>query len=329
MSETYIGWDGKQYPWPPPDGWYEAIDGRYWAPGTGPNPPPQGAGTGSDVGVDQAAAAGAGAVGGAGAAAPVVGSSGAPADAGLTSQLPVQDPTRATVQQPYGTGPQATPDTVNYGSAGGPEGAPGVGPVGAPEKKGGGILQAILIVFGMVAVAILGGLAYFYLTNNADESTATGDTIASEAGDETADDPAEPVDEEPADGTTTTAAPDDGTEEPEPDDTTPDDSDEEPEPESTTTTTAAATPELGQFRQILSDNGLTSQNLTDDNITTFADSFCGMAAEAADAAEFDLTRESSVAATNSNLSDEELRLVIDAAIVSFCPDQAQRLGIQP
>ncbi len=329
MSETYIGWDGKQYPWPPPEGWYEAIDGRYWAPGTGPNPPPLGAGTPGDAAADPAGTATAGNPAAGAAGAPVIGGGGTPVDAGLTSQLPVQDPTRATVQQPLG-GAQPTPNTFNYGTAGGPEGAPGVGPVGQPEKRGGGILQAILIVFGMVAVAILGGLGYFYLTSDSGESTATDDTTEVDAGDDTTDDTVEPADETTPDDSAsgTTAAPEDETEEPAPDDTTETSTPDE-EPEEETTTTEASTPELGQFRQILNDNGLTSENLTDENINSFAASFCGMAADAIDEADFDLTRESSVEATNSDLSDDELRLVINAAIVAFCPDQADRLNIQP
>lgn len=38
MSESYVAWNGRSYPWPPPDGWYEASDGLWWAPGTGPDP---------------------------------------------------------------------------------------------------------------------------------------------------------------------------------------------------------------------------------------------------------------------------------------------------
>jgi hypothetical protein len=30
MTETYIAWDGLQYPWPPPAGWELKSDGRYW-----------------------------------------------------------------------------------------------------------------------------------------------------------------------------------------------------------------------------------------------------------------------------------------------------------
>ncbi len=55
MTTTYLAWNGQSYPWPPPDGWYEASDGRWWAPGTGPNPPSPS--TGAD-GVDKGRRAG-------------------------------------------------------------------------------------------------------------------------------------------------------------------------------------------------------------------------------------------------------------------------------
>ena len=37
MTEaSYTAWDDKQYVWPPPDGWYEAPDGKWWPEGYGP-----------------------------------------------------------------------------------------------------------------------------------------------------------------------------------------------------------------------------------------------------------------------------------------------------
>ena len=36
MGTTYMAWDGNEYEWPPPKGWYQAIDNRWWAPDTGP-----------------------------------------------------------------------------------------------------------------------------------------------------------------------------------------------------------------------------------------------------------------------------------------------------
>ena len=38
MSNTYTAWNGEEYPWPPPEGWYEASDDRWWAKDTGPGP---------------------------------------------------------------------------------------------------------------------------------------------------------------------------------------------------------------------------------------------------------------------------------------------------
>ncbi len=37
MTEaTYKAWDGHLYEWPPPQGWYEALDGQWWPEGYGP-----------------------------------------------------------------------------------------------------------------------------------------------------------------------------------------------------------------------------------------------------------------------------------------------------
>ena len=33
---SYTAWDDNQYPWPPPDGWYQASDGKWWPEGYGP-----------------------------------------------------------------------------------------------------------------------------------------------------------------------------------------------------------------------------------------------------------------------------------------------------
>ncbi|MFW2382475.1 MAG: hypothetical protein ACN4GZ_12010 [Acidimicrobiales bacterium] len=30
MSDTYLAWNGREYPWPPPRGWEQRSDGRYW-----------------------------------------------------------------------------------------------------------------------------------------------------------------------------------------------------------------------------------------------------------------------------------------------------------
>ncbi len=35
---VYVAWDGNEYPAPPPEGWYQAADGRWWPEGYGPGP---------------------------------------------------------------------------------------------------------------------------------------------------------------------------------------------------------------------------------------------------------------------------------------------------
>ncbi len=45
MSEaTYTAWDDNSYPWPPPDGWYQAGDGKWWPEGYGPQAGAEGTG---------------------------------------------------------------------------------------------------------------------------------------------------------------------------------------------------------------------------------------------------------------------------------------------
>ncbi len=40
MSESYQAWDNNEYPWPPPEGWYQAPGGLWWPEGYGPGPAP-------------------------------------------------------------------------------------------------------------------------------------------------------------------------------------------------------------------------------------------------------------------------------------------------
>lgn len=40
MASTYTAWNGDEYPWPPPEGWEQKSDGRYWPADRGPDPTP-------------------------------------------------------------------------------------------------------------------------------------------------------------------------------------------------------------------------------------------------------------------------------------------------
>ena len=362
MSETYTGWDGKEYPWPPPEGWHKAIDGRWWAYGTGPNPPPQGAGiqqAPGPAGSEGAAAADPAlhdptqitdrtsqlpsyeqdpAI--AGGATVVAGPGGAFAPPSGTPSAGAPPPGQSGFGQPgFGQDPPSN-QTANLGFEGAP---PTTGPGGPvpfePAKKRGGIGQALLIVGAMVVAALAGGLAFFYLTSRSDNLAAGDDTEESAEVSVTpstaAPDGTDPDSDPDADGDQT----DDGTTAQDETTTTTEAATSEstdPDPDATSDTSdttlapdqdPAPGDDLGRFRSILADNGLTSDNLADDDIRSFAQSFCGMADDAANPGEFDGIRESAVEATESGLSDDDLRLIIDAAIASFCPETAARVGI--
>lgn len=49
MSEaSYTAWDDNLYAWPPPEGWYQASDGRWWPSGYGPAVQPPAAGASAE-----------------------------------------------------------------------------------------------------------------------------------------------------------------------------------------------------------------------------------------------------------------------------------------
>lgn len=325
MSDTYIGWDGKRYPWPPPEGWYHASDGRWWAPETGPNPPPSSVPSpvatpppGVDLGAQTAR----------------VQDHQAPLSTG-TQPLPGTDATSAishtNVMRQAATPPRQDPDLLQspYINQGGTDGPSGNDVQQAafrqpPPNQGSGLGGALLIISGMVAAVLVGGLAYFYVT--ADGS----DVAAGETTDTTADEPADSSNpsinsETTTDESQTTPATDESGADTDEDDPTTTESDTD-DPDASTTT-ASIDQEVTDFRDILLDNDLTSESLTDDDILSFADNFCGLAETAQDENEFEDIRAGAIQSISSALSDEELRLIIDAAVITFCPDEAERLSV--
>jgi hypothetical protein len=175
----------------------------------------------------------------------------------------------------------------------------------------------------MVAAVLIGGFAYFYLTSNtsgdtaaAGESTLAANTDESEAApDETV------VETNPAGADTSTDS----------DDATANETDDEAESTTTSsaTTTATALSEVDGFRAILEENGLTSESLTDNQIRDFATDFCERARSSDDAEDFVNVRDEAISAANTRLSSSELTLVINTAVITFCPEEATRLSITP
>lgn len=336
MTETYVGWDGKPYPWPPPEGWYHASDGRWWAPGTGPNPPaqeqpptalaPSQAARTADLSPNINTAA------------PGLGrpSTTPPhgidqeADRATTVFTPTESGSTAIYHPPPGGQaplPQQAPPAGSVGPSPQPSlGAPGR-PAGYPDElrpvqqtsMGGGIFRALAIIVGIVAVVLAAGFAYFYLTAGQGADTASTQPAAQEANraaEEPASDPTEDPPPAEASTTTSTLADPATTESSEP-------PDEEP-----TTTAPAPGDQVAQFRDLLEENDLTSDSLTDSQIRKFAEDFCLLASSAPDDDAFGEIREEAVEASESQLSNPELRLVINAAVVTFCPEEAARLGVE-
>lgn len=340
MSDTYIGWDGKSYPWPPPDGWYHASDGRWWAPNTGPNPPPAAAPSrfertapldhtsqysehelpqygneqhGHDQhGYDQQGppqheayaphdtellAPATAAVGST--------SAGTPSYFDDPAHLPPPGPA-SQLPPPGPSGPSGPDlghdeDPYQYGvpsAVAGPAGEGGLGP-----KK---LVIGVAAVLAVVAIGISA-----FLLRGGDDTTATdattttvaGATVATPATLPAASIPASVVD--PA--ATTTVAPAD--------------------PAASSTLAEGDAALVGGFRALLVQQGLTSDKLTDTEIQSFAASFCVFAKSSDNTDEFNVFREQAISETQSSLDPASLNKVIDAAVITFCPDEATRLGI--
>ncbi len=331
MSDTYIGWDGKSYPWPPPDGWYHASDGRWWAPNTGPNPPPAAAPSrfertapldhtsqypeheleahghqehvsygAHDTELFTPATAAVAAT--AGSATPsYFDDPGHLPPPGPASQLPPPGPSGPP--GPGGPDPGGDGDPYQYGvpsAVAGPAGEGGLGP-----KK---LVIGVAAVLAVVAIAVSafllrGGDDTTATDTNGSSTTVAGATVSTAATLPPASVPASVAD--PA--ATTTVAPTD--------------------PAASSTLVEGDAALVGGFRALLVQQGLTSDKLTDTEIQSFAASFCVFAKSSDNGDEFNVFREQAISETQSSLDPASLNKVIDAAVITFCPDEATRLGI--
>lgn len=306
MSDTYIGWDGYPYPWPPPDGWYLAVDGRWWAPGTGPGPDPTTAPgmLTTDDPLDPATL--------------VAGNvSSSRLASGDTVAMPSFAEPGSGSSNPYGPPTHArSPDGEAEGSSGlrsvdviDPD-LEGLEPItsGAPNRM-------LLAIAGVLAIVALGA-GVFLLSNRGDGTAA--DSAVTTAAPDTATTPP-PTDPAGAD----TSATIDTSVAPSTDTTAPGDTVAPVE----STITPEATQLVADFRARLLANELTSDQLTDLQIQTFGTSFCVFAQESETSAEFDVYRQQAIERTETALGPEALALVIDVAVAVFCPEDAARLGI--
>ncbi len=84
---------------------------------------------------------------------------------------------------------------------------------------------------------------------------------------------------------------------------------------------------VARYRDELAARDLVSTSLGDDDLTRFGYAACVFAASAEGPADFDRFRATAAADAETSLSDAEMEVVIDTAVLVFCPVDAQRLGI--
>ncbi len=84
---------------------------------------------------------------------------------------------------------------------------------------------------------------------------------------------------------------------------------------------------VADFRADLATSGLTASELSDEDLTRFGSTACVFAASSDTAGDFEVFRVAAIAEADSSLTDAEMTLVIDTALTTFCPQEADRLGL--
>jgi hypothetical protein len=359
MTSNYEAWNGELYEWPPPDGWYRASDGRWWAQGTGPGPAEQASTV--DVEVDAAT---------------------------RVMYQPESDPvtTLDTAPKPvppmHRTGPipvvdvaRQWPESQDEGYAAAGKGfatngvsssdidrttpllADSTGPVSVVTHDEGkrplrpfGLHPAVLVA-GLLVLAAIGVAVVLAAASGNDGDLATtddptvvdgeeagdGSTAESQGGDgqsaDGADDAMSVGDQGMSDGQSM-----DGSMDSEADSMADPMGDGGDSGDGTATTTGQGTSDtvdltqnleaVTEFRATLDELGITSGDLSAEEIVTFGQSACGYATGSDGLDSYVETRDEALAAAdNEELTVEELSSVVDAAVRVFCPVEATRLGL--
>ena len=356
METSYTAWDGEELPWPPPENWYRAEDGRWWHPAHSPEDPPNasddraegGDGEGANDDPDRAPSV------------VVVGTRTEPGSLpseqlpywnvspqpdrpsnsdddvrfnrsppnadidvpGLSDRADVPNPRRAAVapadlrssQRTHGEADQIHHTTVSHVRLGqGDDDRPDDDEPGRFSWRSTGLLLAsaatVLVLFLFARAGDDVTQADQPSDENADATTADS-TGASEA--------AGMIMEPSALETGAQSSPG-------PDLRDGGDGDQGAVGAAAQAGTAAA--RISDFRVQLESRGLLTGRLTDDQISAFASTYCVYAGGAESSEAFDQLRAESVAGSTSALNEDQLNLTISTAVVVFCPEDADRLGI--
>ena len=312
MSQNYLAWNGEEYPWPPPEGWYEASDGRWWAPNSGPGPKQDSHVSENPTRIDD----------------PISDVS----DSDPTSKQPLVDPnaspyfdrpaaTGPTQQQPFTASlnpglsqpeqqfaPNPTTPQQQFGSSPAPgfdqpEYAAGQSYRGGASGGGRDNSKLLLIIGGVAAFLLIGVLSAFLLIRGSGETTEAAESTTTTA----------------AEAATTTTVESTTTAEP-------------------TTTTAPVDRQaaLRDFRNYIA--GIDVVGLDDANLNSIGDEACRFGSQSADNAEWNEQLDNTVAniqsqqeekppAVGTPLTEEAIRGVYEGALFYYCPAEAERLGV--
>lgn len=309
MSTTYVAWNGQSYPWPPPDGWYEGSDGRWWAPGSGP----------------EAART----------ARSTTATSTSTSTKNISNEMPERFGVRAETTEPDADSTDGGQVTVLTGAARKslprfdetlghrpePEAAPDRQPTTDHRRHRRSV--APLILAGLVVfVLVAGGLGFLAVRDNNSTDTSTSPNTTA------VDDQASIASTAIGSEARTTPPP-----------TAPPSTAQAPTTDSattgtTTTATTAATaigPEVQDrtetWRAELDAEGINTSQVTDADIAAFGNAFCVFALVSVDLEEFDTFRNRALDGVAGWLTEDQLNTAINTAVTTFCPDEATRLGL--
>lgn len=325
MSSTYTAWNGEERGWPPPDNWYRAADGRWWHPAYGPDDPPpdddtQPIDSGDSNGMTSRQP----------------GRDALDRDDELSESLPVweaADDQRIDTMEAVVAGIHVAEIDASTSRAADtepvsdrrpePRAEPDAGrrpsdwrnpmpnaeletepPTRHPWATVAAIAGIVLIVAAVAQIVLDRSTNDVATTQDSEQAEATG------VEDETVDPASDGADVDDTMADTSSA---------EADLTADEQSQSESDPN------VAAT--VANFRLQLSERGLSTEELADSQITTFASTYCVYATGAEDRAAFDELRQVAVTTSKSSLTPEQLNLTITAALMVFCPDESERLGI--
>lgn len=320
MTSTYVAWNGQAYAWPPPDGWYEAHDGRWWPHGVGPDgaepqsepqqrpqPQPQ---VPDDT--DQSTV--------------IPHRADWPTSTDDSEIDPATDPHPSDPEPDRPSEPSAQPESQTSHQPEPPEqqqplpGADAIPEEVAPTERSWTMIA--LAAAGVGCVAIL-AIVFASLGGDGTETeagTETSDQSDSGVTNPTSDDSSPVLAVDGSESTTTLTTP----------------------PTTVTSATAVDTTvdlevaqaeeaeraeQVERFRDLLTDEGFSGDLLADADIVEFATSFCLFVVAAEDYDDYVSLRDEAIAGSASELGAAELAIAVDRAVEVFCAEDAGRLGI--